>query len=430
MQANKPTYIELFAGAGGLSLGLDRAGWHCLGHAEVDDHARAVLRHRWPDTPLYGDVATLDGTGWRGVTMISGGSPCQDLSIAGRREGLSGRRSGLFFHQVRLWRESEAPLLLWENVVGALSSNQGKDFARILSTIVGEPLAVPRGANRERLKWPKAGSVVGTTGVSVAWRVLDLRRFGIPQRRRRVFIIASRSGFVCPRAVLLDAARVRGDSDASATARQADSGAVAVESGTGGALAVNISNSVVSLVVASEPLAFKLRGGVEIDAHGDKAGEGFLGVTGEVFTLGTAPDQYLFDARGNGDGQTYNTLPGDHQNRVTDYTAIVVPTITMGAHPAAPGLNGQDAAQFADAILRAQPTLPRPRRLLPIECERLMSWPDDWTADGIDERGRRYALKDTPRYRLCGNGVGSIVAEWIGRRIIHHLPSEEIPSNE
>lgn len=172
------TYIELFAGAGGLSLGLDRGGWHCLGHAEVDDHARAVLRHRWPDTPLYGDVATLDGTGWRGVTMISGGSPCQDLSIAGKREGLSGRRSGLFFHQVRLWRESEAHLLLWENVVGALSSNQGKDFARILSTIVGEPIAVMRWLCR--LVTPPDGLILdpftgsGTTGCAA---VLEGFRF-------------------------------------------------------------------------------------------------------------------------------------------------------------------------------------------------------------------------------------------------------------
>jgi site-specific DNA-cytosine methylase len=522
------TYVELFAGAGGLSLGLDRAGWHCAGHAEIEPHARAVLRKHWPDTPLYGDVSTLDGTQWRGITLLSGGSPCQDLSIAGKREGLTGRRSGLFHHQVRLWRESEAPLLLWENVVGALSSNQGKDFARIISSILGEPVAVPRDGKRQRVKWATAGFVEGTRGVALAWRVLDLRRFGPPQRRRRVFIVAVRGGVISPRDVLFDAESVRGDSDAGGTAGQADPGAAVVESGVrcfipwasqnariysgegdaptlsanagkaglnrqavldtqanpeaaivgagaGGeqgvmptlygfghgwqghhnstysvldtrALAVNISDSRVSLdsemgtlgarsggqevgaqtrgvvlvvdkqggqvdvdvsptlktdlahqmgpVVAPEPLTFKVRGGVEVDSHGKVAGKGYLGAEGEAFTLGVSQDQYVFDARGNGDGQTCNTLAGDHQNRVTDYTAIVA--------------------------------APRPRRLMPVECERLMSWPDGWTEYGIDEQGREYRLKDTPRYKCCGNGVGSVVAEWIGRRILTQTQTETL----
>jgi DNA (cytosine-5)-methyltransferase 1 len=161
-------------------------------------------------------------------------------------------------------------------------------------------------------------------------------------------------------------------------------------------------------------LAFKLRGGCE------GGGKGYLGANGEVFTIGTSPDQHIFDARGNGDGGVCPTITGDHQNRVTDYTAIVVPTISVGAHDAAPDLNGQDQVAYALAIHAAQP-LPHPRRLMPIECERLMHWPDNWTANGIDEKGRKYALADTPRYKLVGNGVGSPVAEWIGRRIASHL---------
>jgi DNA (cytosine-5)-methyltransferase 1 len=128
----------------------------------------------------------------------------------------------------------------------------------------------------------------------------------------------------------------------------------------------------------------------------------------------------VYDARGNGDGAVASTLAGDHQNRVTDYTAIVVPTLSMGAHPAAPGLNGQDAQQFAEALMAAQP-LPRPRRLTPRECERLMGWPDDHTTLGVNERGEEYALSDTPRYKLCGNGVASPVAAWIGHRIKNTL---------
>jgi DNA (cytosine-5)-methyltransferase 1 len=397
-----PTYVELFAGAGGLSLGLDRAGWRCAGHAEIEPHARAILRYRWPDTPLYGDVSTLDGTAWKGVTMISGGSPCQDLSIAGKREGLTGRRSGLFFHQVRLWRESEAPLLLWENVVGALSSNQGKDFSRILSTILGEPVAVPRDGQRRRAKWATAGYVSGTRGIALAWRVLDLRRFNVPQRRRRVFIVAVRGGVISPRDVLFDAESVRGDSDAGGAARQVNPGAAVVGAGAGGVLDTR----------ASEPLTFKVREGCE------GGGKGYLGAEGERFTLGTSPGQYVFDARGNGDGQTCNTLAGDHQNRVTDYTARVVCDRQRSDewHPHADAvstISARDYKSVSDIVLQ-----PRPRRLMPVECERLMSWPDDWTAIGIDEQGREYRLRDTPRYKCCGNGVASVVAEWIGRRIL------------
>ena len=445
------TYVELFAGGGGLSLGLDRAGWSCRGHAEVEPHARAVLRKRWPNTPIYGDVATLDGTQFKGVTLLSGGSPCQDLSIAGKREGLSGRRSGLFFHQVRIWRESEAPLLLWENVVGALSSHQGKDFARILSTILGEPVAVPRDGKRKRIKWSKVGAVQGAMGVAVAWRVLDLRRFGIPQRRRRVFVVASRAGRVDPRDVLLDAESVRGHPQALTEARQADPRATAVGAGAGGGSVV----------------AFKIRGGVDVDSAGKAAGKGYLAVEGEDFTLGTAPDQHIFDARavnisggvvhldpdmgtlghrsggsevgaqtrgvvfdarGNGEGRTDPTLAGDHQNRVTDYTAIVVRDdeafrmVAFGEYDSdgtASAIKARDYKDATDLVL--QRDLPRPRRLTPLECERLMDWPDQHSAVGIDERGREYRLKDTPRYKLCGNGCGAVVVEWIGRRIATRL---------
>jgi DNA (cytosine-5)-methyltransferase 1 len=501
------TYVELFAGAGGLSHGLDRAGWHCLAHAEIEPHARAVLRYRWPDTPLYGDVSTLDGTHWRGVTLLSGGSPCQDLSVAGKRAGLKGSRSSLFHQQVRLWVECAAPLFLWENVVGALSSQAGKDFARVLSTLVGDPVAVPRDGKRRRVKWSKAGALSGRSGIRVAWRVLDLRGFNVPQRRRRVFVLAARPGAPDPAQVLLELEGDGGHRAPGGEARQADPGAAGVGAGSGDggrvgavgphlttgrdevptlrgfghgwqgqqndthavvtfdargtvpvatvntlagdhanrvtdytplvqqAVAVNVSGGAardaqgqaVAVIdkqhahtstdetptlktdlahemgpVVAQPIAFKVRGGVERDSAGKQAGKGYLGADGEAFTLGTAQDQFV-------------SAP------------VEVPTLTMGAHPAAPGLNGQDALQFADAMLRAQggpgagPLPYHPRRLMPVECEALMSWPSGWTATGLDEQGREYALSDTARYRAIGNGVASVVACWIGLRIASAL---------
>jgi DNA (cytosine-5)-methyltransferase 1 len=227
------TYVELFAGAGGLSRGLEMAGWECVAHAEWDAHARAVLRRHWPDTPLFGDVSTLtgqmisDASGGRPVTMLTGGSPCQDLSIAGKRAGMtedSGTRSSLYFEQVRLWHELNAinpcPYLLWENVLGAFSSNHGKDFAAVLSALVGTPVPVPEDG------WKGGGGVVsGCAGVA-AWRVLDCQYFGhngrdtVPQRRRRVFVLGVRAGGVDPAEVLSLLESLSGDFESGRTARQ------------------------------------------------------------------------------------------------------------------------------------------------------------------------------------------------------------------
>ena len=194
------TFVELFAGVGGLSLGLETAGWRCVGHAEWEAFPRRVLAHRWPNVPLWGDVSQLNG---RDIvqevgpfTMLTFGAPCQDFSMAGKRSGMDGERSVLVLDALRIWEESGAPFALYENVVGMLSSNNGADFAAILSVFVGDPVAVPaRG-------WRGGGGVVrGRRGVA-AWRVLDAQYFGVPQRRRRVFVLGTRTGGLNPAEVL------------------------------------------------------------------------------------------------------------------------------------------------------------------------------------------------------------------------------------
>ena len=415
------TFVELFAGVGGLSMGLETAGWQCVGHAEWEAFPRRVLQHRWPDVPLWGDVAQLNG---RDIvqevgpfTMLTFGAPCQDFSIAGRRSGMDGERSVLVLDALRIWEESGAPFALYENVVGMLSSNNGADFAAILSVFVGDAVAVPaRG-------WRGGGGVVrGRRGVA-AWRVLDAQYFGVPQRRRRVFVLGTRTGGLDPAEVLSLFEGVPGHPAKSRATRQgapADTGAS---------------------ITGASVLAFAQNTRDEVRViPGDKvcalAAEAGMKQTNYVLT---------YDARGNGDGDVVNTMAGDHQNRVTDYTAIVLrnregkpgggkgpllspeksltlgtsndqvvfPTITMGAHPAAPGLNGQDAPYMAEAILRST-ACGIPRRLTPVECERLMGWPDGWT-DVPDEKGK--PAPDTARYKACGNGVASPVAAWIGFRL-------------
>jgi len=144
-------------------------------------------------------------------------------------------------------------------------------------------------------------------------------------------------------------------------------------------------------------------------------GKGPLLSEGKSLTLGTSNDQVVFMV----DKQTGLSTEGIAPTLKTDLShqmgPVLAPALTMGAHPAAPGLNGQDAHLFAAALHAVQPGIPR--RLTPVECERLMGWPDGWTAQGLDEQGRAYALSDTARYKACGNGVASPVAAWIGFRL-------------
>lgn len=385
------TFVELFAGVGGLSRGLEMAGWRCVGHAEWEAFPRRVLKHRWPAVPLWGDVSKLNGHDIvqevGPFTMLTFGAPCQDFSIAGKRDGMDGERSVLVLDALRIWEESKAPLALYENVVGMLSSNNGEDFASILSVFVGDPVAVPaRG-------WKGGGGVVrGRRGVA-AWRVLDAQYFGVPQRRRRVFVLGTRTGAIDPVQVL---SLLEGVSGHPAPRRAKRQGATA-DARAGTAVAVNISNGIGHIDPVMGTLGTR-SGGQEVGSQ----------TRGVVLT---------FDARGNGDGQVVNTMAGDHQNRVTDYTALVLPhayrMVAFGEYSDDGTASAIKARDYKDATdLSVAGGIPR--RLTPVECERLMGWPDGWT-DVPDEKGR--TAPDTARYKACGNGVASPVAAWIGFRL-------------
>ena len=179
------TYGSLFSGVGGFDLGLDAVGMRCAWQVEKDHQARSVLRYRWADVPKFEDVKDVGKHDLRPVQLICGGFPCQDLSVAGRRAGLAGERSGLFHEFMRIVDELAPRWVLIENVPGLLSSNGGRDM----------------------------GTVVGTLaelGYGWAYRVLDAQNFGVPQRRRRVFIVGH-SGGVCPPEILFEPESVRGN---------------------------------------------------------------------------------------------------------------------------------------------------------------------------------------------------------------------------
>jgi DNA (cytosine-5)-methyltransferase 1 len=172
---NKVNAVSLFAGVGGFDIALENNGVEVVAAVEIDAKARGVLAKRFPNTKLFADVCEVTGkdlldAGFEPTGgIITGGFPCQDLSVAGKRAGLAGSRSGLFWEIIRLLIETKAENFILENVPGLLSSNDGRDFGVVLTAL-------------------------DDIGFDVAWRVLDAQYFGVPQRRRRVFIVGCLRG--------------------------------------------------------------------------------------------------------------------------------------------------------------------------------------------------------------------------------------------
>lgn len=148
---------SLFSGIGGFDLGLERQGFKCAWQCEIDKYANQILEKHWPEVKRYNDIKNIKGNEVEHVELICGGFPCQDLSMAGKRAGLAGQRSGLFFEMARVIDEIKPEWILLENVPGLLTSNQGRDFPAVLSTLTD-------------------------IGYSVAWRVFDSQYFGVAQR--------------------------------------------------------------------------------------------------------------------------------------------------------------------------------------------------------------------------------------------------------
>jgi DNA (cytosine-5)-methyltransferase 1 len=182
-------YLSLFSGIEAATAAWAPLGWQCVGVAEIDPFPCAVLAHHYPDVPNLGSVTDItdDKIAALGpIDLVVGGSPCQDLSVAGKRAGLAGQRSGLFSEQMRIFHAARrlcgARWLLWENVPGAFSTNSGRDFAVVVGDMAGCGFGVPRDG------WRNTGVACGDNGL-VEWSVLDAQWFGVPQRRRRVFAL-------------------------------------------------------------------------------------------------------------------------------------------------------------------------------------------------------------------------------------------------
>lgn len=198
------TLGSLFDGSGGFPLAGILAGVTPVWAAEVEPFAIRVTTKRLPQMKHYGDISGLDGANLPPVDIITFGSPCQDMSIAGRREGLDGSRSGLFYEAVRIIKEmrektnGEKPrFICWENVPGAFSSNKGADFKAVLEAVIGIAEPETEVPAPDKKGWPYADCYLGD-GWSVAYRVLDAQHWGVPQRRARIFLVADFRGGRAP----------------------------------------------------------------------------------------------------------------------------------------------------------------------------------------------------------------------------------------
>ena len=253
-----------------------------------------------------GDITRIDGGAIKPVDVITFGSPCQDLSIAGKRAGLAGERSNLFLEAVRIIREMRCKtdgkyptFAVWENVPGAFSSNKGEDFRRVLQELAAlcdDTVSIPRPAGR----WPTSGEIMGDD-YSIAWRVMDAQYWGVPQRRRRIALVVDFRGGRAGK-ILFDPTGVPGNPQPRREEEQSPAGDV-----------------ICGLDLAEGSLCGGFKGKSSADS----------GTVG--FELDRCPTliaeqvcHVVYDPRGNGDGRIAPTITGDHQNRVTDYTAICV----------------------------------------------------------------------------------------------------------
>lgn len=428
-----------------------------------------------------GDITKINGATAPIVDCIIGGSPCQDLSIAGKRAGLSGERSGLFMEQIRVVREMREHdrangrtdefirprYMVWENVPGAFSSNHGKDFAAVLEEAVkiAEPEAPPVPVPEKG--WPTSGCLVGD-GWSVAWRVLDAQFWGVPQRRRRIALVADFGGRTAPE-ILFIRKGVSGDSEPGKTAREDFAGSSAASTGnsvwclqgngidradTAGCNGKGwTQDKCYTLNTIGRPAVFCMatqQGGAEIRtddmAPTLTAAAGMSGnnqpcvysfdslasnsmKSSNPNSMGTGGNQTPLVAYGIGNGQVREAMGMVYEkaqtlNTMHDAEAILLcAAVDCRNGTENPEINGTLQAKSSGGssvnlqnVCRVNRSV---RRLTPLECERLQGFPDGWTdiGDWVDSKGKTRKTTDSARYKALGNSIALPPWKWVLKRL-------------
>lgn len=385
--------VSVCSGAGGMDLGFHRAGFTTVALCEYDPWRRELLAQNFPGVPIWPDLTTLDPSELPDADVLIGGTPCQDLSAAGKRAGLDGSRSRLYWDFQRIRLANGIEWCVWENVAGALSSNHGLDFAQVLAAMVGADVDVPAGG------WPGAGVVSGPWGGAV-WRLLDAQHFGVPQRRRRVFV-AGHLGGACPPEVLFELAS--GDRHPAPREGSWQDLAGTVGGGAHGAgrRSEDDDNYIVNALDTQ-------RGGA--DDNSAQAGHIVAGPVLRRHGKGVDSDCTT------GHIVVANTLKASGVNggRTTDVETTLVANVGTNQH----------RARRADADVLNQPEPGRHGGAeVPDRRGRAPAYPNgvraaDGLAGSLD--GSACCVEPLPdgrRYAACGDGVVAPVAEWIGRRL-------------
>ncbi len=386
----------------------------------------SVTKRYFPDMAHAGDVTQLHGGKLPPVDIVTFGSPCQGLSMAGQRRGLADERSGLFMEAIRIIDEmreathGEYPrFALFENVHGALSSAGGRDFAAVLQSFTKAEIPMPYSG-----RWANAGMVRGG-GVDLAWCVYDAQYFGTAQRRRRLFLVCDFAG-KCAGEVLFVPKSLRGYFEAGGTPRQGLAAFAESRPDTaGGKIVVLNDQGGASLTVERSGLSPTLRS----QTHGNlpvvAAGFDLQQITSKTnrSTLrpvqptlcGTGQPHVLTMATGQANAEVLAdiapTLNCNHEQPLLVHPQIAGTLCASGAGLSRPAGMGSETdfciTRYTDLIVR---------RLTPLECERLQGFPDFWT-----EQGGGRSISDTSRYQMLGNSIAVPCVAYIMQGIYHAL---------
>jgi DNA (cytosine-5)-methyltransferase 1 len=417
-------YGSVCSGIEAASLAWRPLGWQSAWFAEIDPFANAVLAHHYPAVPNLGDMTTIAARVLSGEVpapdILVGGTPCQSYSLAGARGGLADPRGLLTLtfteildavDHVRHTRHLPPAILVWENVPGVLS-DRANAFGAFLGALAGEgPALEPPGG-----RWTHAGYVSGCR--RIAWRVLDSgQHFGLAQRRRRVFLVASARTGIDPAEILFERPSLRGHPAPGGEARQETAGIAALGAdGPGRPVCFGGGNTQGSIERAACLTAKGQRDDFEVETF---AVQSFTGAISHTLTTANQGKGCSEDGSGRGIPVIAFALHVALRTRAGGMTAELGGE-RAGTLRAAEGGGGKGYVLQEEAEGHDAERLWRVRRLMPVECERLQGIPDDYTR--IPWRGKPAA--DTPRYRVIGNSMAVPCMAWLGRRLQFALAVE------
>lgn len=437
------TLGSLFDGSGTCPLAATMCGITPVWASEIEPYPIRVTKKNFPEMQHLGDITKINGAEIEPVDIVTFGSPCQDLSLAGKQKGLiEGKRSNLFFEAIRIIKEMRHAThgkypryAVWENVPGAFSSNKGRDFLAVLRAFVeaagGRDADVPepeRKGKSDRLAWRNAGCIVGE-GYSIAWRVLDAKYWGVPQRRKRIYLVADFGGQRAGE-ILFKREGLRGNFAQSRAARK-ETAADAVGSlgGSCGTVYAMQGNGIDRADTVGcngkgwrEDVCYTLntvdRPAVvySADCRNMRLNEEISGTLQAKENGGYSlnyQNPVVYDARGNGDGQIVPTLTGDHECRVTDYTALVIGNGQLNQILMSDTAGTLNCMHDQQAVLLKRLWHYIVRRLTPLECCRLQGFPD-WWEDGVGG-------SDSARYKMWGNGMALPCVLYVMEGIVNEM---------